>query len=227
MEIRHLHERLGISVVYVTHDQDEALTMSDRIAVFNQGRIEQVGTAAELYDNPTTLFVAGFVGETNLIEGRVIGADRTSCKVATAAFEHVATYVPGLATNAAVTRDSARTDRNRTGLRRTAQRPADSGRDGDRNDLFRTIPEVCGERRRSHAHRHPTDACVADIRLRPIRSGAAGLGTRKRGCHWQARECHDLMTVFSPRRDRTVPTERSARRSRKPTTDRPDLSARY
>jgi len=103
MEIKHLHERLGISVVYVTHDQDEALTMSDRIAVFNHGRIEQVGTPAELYDKPTTLFVAGFVGETNLIEGRVISADGTSCKIATAAFEHIAGNGPGLKTGAQVT----------------------------------------------------------------------------------------------------------------------------
>ncbi len=102
MEIKHLHERLGISVIYVTHDQDEALTMSDRIAVFNRGRIEQVGAPSELYDQPTTLFVAGFVGETNLIEGQVLGADPASCKIAAAGFEHIARQAVGLTQGAAV-----------------------------------------------------------------------------------------------------------------------------
>jgi spermidine/putrescine ABC transporter ATP-binding subunit len=82
IEIKHLHERLGISVIYVTHDQDEALTMSDRIAVFNHGRIEQLGTPAELYNEPVTRFVAGFVGETNLIAGQVTAVSEHTCQVA-------------------------------------------------------------------------------------------------------------------------------------------------
>ena len=60
---------LGITFVFVTHDQEEALTMSDRIAVFNEGRIEQVGTPAEMYEQPATAFVAGFVGTSNLLDG--------------------------------------------------------------------------------------------------------------------------------------------------------------
>jgi putative spermidine/putrescine transport system ATP-binding protein len=71
LEIKHLHKRLGVSIVYVTHDQDEALVMSDRIGVFNQGRLEQIGTVEELYEQPTTRFVAEFVGETNVIRGEV------------------------------------------------------------------------------------------------------------------------------------------------------------
>ncbi len=102
IEIKHLHERLGISVIYVTHDQDEALTMSDRIAVFNRGRIEQIGTPSDLYDRPGTLFVAGFVGETNLIPGRVRGGDGTCCRIATAAFDHIAPGI-GAAPGAEVT----------------------------------------------------------------------------------------------------------------------------
>ncbi len=82
IEIKHLHERLGISVIYVTHDQDEALTMSDRVAVFNLGRIEQVGTPAELYNEPVTRFVAGFVGETNLIAGQIAAVSEQTCQVA-------------------------------------------------------------------------------------------------------------------------------------------------
>jgi putative spermidine/putrescine transport system ATP-binding protein len=68
VELKAIQGEVGITFVYVTHDQDEALTMSDRIAVFNQGRIEQVSTPVELYERPATEFVAGFVGVSNLIE---------------------------------------------------------------------------------------------------------------------------------------------------------------
>jgi putative spermidine/putrescine transport system ATP-binding protein len=68
-EIKHLHENLGITVVYVTHDQGEALTMSDRIAVFNDGRIQQLATPADLYERPENSFVAGFIGENNKLPG--------------------------------------------------------------------------------------------------------------------------------------------------------------
>jgi putative spermidine/putrescine transport system ATP-binding protein len=69
VELKELQRRVGITFVFVTHDQEEALTMSDRIAVFNAGRIEQVGTPAEVYERPTTAFVAGFVGTSNLLKG--------------------------------------------------------------------------------------------------------------------------------------------------------------
>ena len=75
LEIKRLHRELRMSVLYVTHDQSEALTMSDRIAVFNEGRIEQVGTPSDLYEHPATRFVAGFVGETNFCAGTVLGRD--------------------------------------------------------------------------------------------------------------------------------------------------------
>ncbi|MGC4025469.1 MAG: ABC transporter ATP-binding protein [Mesorhizobium sp.] len=71
LDIRDLHRRLGLTIIFVTHDQTEALTMSDRIAVFNHGKIEQIGRPSEIYDHPTTRFVAEFVGETNLITGKV------------------------------------------------------------------------------------------------------------------------------------------------------------
>jgi spermidine/putrescine ABC transporter ATP-binding subunit len=67
LEIKHLHEAIGITMVYVTHDQGEALTMSDRIAVLNHGRIEQLGSPVDLYERPRNQFVADFIGETNLI----------------------------------------------------------------------------------------------------------------------------------------------------------------
>jgi putative spermidine/putrescine transport system ATP-binding protein len=69
VELKQLQRQVGITFVFVTHDQEEALTMSDRIAVFNDGRIEQVGTPAEVYERPVTPFVAGFVGTSNLLQG--------------------------------------------------------------------------------------------------------------------------------------------------------------
>ncbi len=85
LEIKRVHRERGISVLYVTHDQEEALTMSDRIAVFNKGRIEQIGTPEELYDRPATRFVARFIGDTNLVEGRVLGVAGGICEIETAA----------------------------------------------------------------------------------------------------------------------------------------------
>ncbi len=69
MELKAIQEQVGITFIYVTHDQEEALTMSDRLAVFNHGLIEQVGSPAEVYERPRTAFVAGFVGASNLLEG--------------------------------------------------------------------------------------------------------------------------------------------------------------
>jgi len=68
LELKRIQSEVGITFIYVTHDQDEALSMSDRIAVFNEGRIEQVGTPGEVYESPDTEFVADFVGTSNLIE---------------------------------------------------------------------------------------------------------------------------------------------------------------
>jgi putative spermidine/putrescine transport system ATP-binding protein len=72
-EIKHLHESLGITVVYVTHDQSEALTMSDRVAVFNDGKIQQLAPPDALYERPDNSFVAQFIGENNKLTGRVTG----------------------------------------------------------------------------------------------------------------------------------------------------------
>lgn len=71
VELKAIQKRVGITFIFVTHDQEEALTMSDRIALFNQGRIEQIGTPAEIYEHPKSAFVAGFVGTSNLVRGDV------------------------------------------------------------------------------------------------------------------------------------------------------------
>jgi putative spermidine/putrescine transport system ATP-binding protein len=70
IELKNIQRQVGITFIYVTHDQEEALSMSDRLAVFNAGRVEQIGAPAEIYESPATTFVAGFVGVSNLIEGR-------------------------------------------------------------------------------------------------------------------------------------------------------------
>ncbi|NWG34063.1 MAG: ABC transporter ATP-binding protein [Chloroflexi bacterium] len=71
VELKAIQKRVGITFIFVTHDQEEALTMSDRIAVFNEGKIVQVGTPAEIYEHPATAFVAGFVGTSNLVDGEI------------------------------------------------------------------------------------------------------------------------------------------------------------
>jgi len=74
LELKHMQQRIGITFIYVTHDQEEALTMSDRIAVLNEGRVLQVGTPTEIYEEPNCRFVADFIGESNFLVGRVVEA---------------------------------------------------------------------------------------------------------------------------------------------------------
>ena len=75
IELKRIHDEVGLTFVHVTHDQEEAMTMADEIAVMNAGRIEQRGTATELYDQPATEFVAGFLGTSNLVDARLAGRD--------------------------------------------------------------------------------------------------------------------------------------------------------
>ena len=77
LELKSLNKQLGTTFIYVTHDQEEALTMSDRIAVMSNGRVAQLGTPAEIYENPRTAFVAKFIGESNFLDGRVAGQNGT------------------------------------------------------------------------------------------------------------------------------------------------------
>ena len=76
-EIRDLQQKLGLTVVYVTHDQEEALPCLDRIIVMNKGRIAQIGTPHELYETPSDLFVANFIGESNIVDCRIDGIKAT------------------------------------------------------------------------------------------------------------------------------------------------------
>ena len=80
-EIKHIHESIGVTVVYVTHDQSEALTMSNRIAVFNDGKVQQLSSPDELYEKPVNSFVAEFIGENNTFAGEVSDISDGKCKV--------------------------------------------------------------------------------------------------------------------------------------------------
>ncbi|WP_247411669.1 ABC transporter ATP-binding protein, partial [Bradyrhizobium sp. 23] len=81
LEIKQLHETMGITVVYVTHDQSEALTMSDRIAVFNDGIVQQIDRPDALYEHPVNSFVAHFIGENNVLSGTVETVEKQYCRV--------------------------------------------------------------------------------------------------------------------------------------------------
>jgi spermidine/putrescine ABC transporter ATP-binding subunit len=84
IELRHLQRRFGITVLFVTHDQEEAMTMSDRIAVINDGRLQQVGAPDELYERPANEFVANFIGESNMLQGELAAVDGGRLRVRTA-----------------------------------------------------------------------------------------------------------------------------------------------
>jgi spermidine/putrescine transport system ATP-binding protein len=83
VELSNLHKDLGLTFVMVTHDQEEALSLSDRIAVMNQGKIEQVGTPSQIYERPSTSFVADFIGDTNLFSGEIVAVDSSNVKIST------------------------------------------------------------------------------------------------------------------------------------------------
>lgn len=96
IELKRLQKKLGITFVYVTHDQEEALTMSDRIAVINEGRIEQLDTPVEIYEHPKTRFVANFIGETNLLDAVVLEADGDEAVIGTEVGRARARLAPGM-----------------------------------------------------------------------------------------------------------------------------------
>jgi putative spermidine/putrescine transport system ATP-binding protein len=96
-ELKALQERLRITFLYVTHDQEEALAMSDRLAVFSHGRVDQVGTPSEVYETPATAFVAGFVGASNLVEGDLARKLAGSPAPFTIRPEKIAMLAPGAA----------------------------------------------------------------------------------------------------------------------------------
>ena len=96
LEVRRLHQRLGVTMIYVTHDQHEALTMSDRIAVFHRGRVQQLDRPERIYEQPANAFVARFIGENNRLDGRIerIAGDRGTVRIAGDALVEVSLATP-------------------------------------------------------------------------------------------------------------------------------------
>ena len=174
IELKQLQRDVGITFVFVTHDQEEALTMSDRIAVFNDGRIEQVATPAELYEAPASSFVAGFVGTSNLLTGEAARARARPRG-------HVL--------------DPAREDPPRR--HRRGRRPA---RPGHRRGRGGRLPRL-GQplRRRARRRRHPHRAAAEPARhLRPggrtAATGSRWLGRRARHRPRPRTQAHRLGT---------------------------------
>jgi putative spermidine/putrescine transport system ATP-binding protein len=111
LEIKQLHETMGITVVYVTHDQSEALTMSDRIAVFNDGIVQQIDRPDALYEHPINSFVAHFVGENNVLAGTVEKLEQGYCRVALASGGSIMAQAVNVAGSGAATSLSVRPER--------------------------------------------------------------------------------------------------------------------
>jgi putative spermidine/putrescine transport system ATP-binding protein len=148
LEIKHLHENLGVTVVYVTHDQGEALTMSDRIAVFDDGVIQQLADPAGLYEAPQNAFVADFIGENNRLNGTVRQMNGRTCEVELA---NGAGTVTALAVRAAAAGDSTTLSLRPERVAVNPQQPLDNAFDARVEELIylgdhiRTRVSVCGE----------------------------------------------------------------------------------
>ena len=116
VELRRLHNSLGNTFIFVTHDQTEAMTMSDRVAVFDKGRIVQLGTPEEIYERPRARFVANFVGHTNLLEGRIAGQEAGICVVDVGAGKFVKCAAPAGANMGSAVTVSLRYEKGRLGV---------------------------------------------------------------------------------------------------------------
>ena len=142
IELKRLQAALGITFVFVTHDQEEALTMSDRIAVINKGRVEQIGPVQEIYHRPRTRFVATFIGKANVIEGETAGGDATNLRVNLQGGLELNVCRAGNASPADVVRVAVRPEK----INVTAHRPAGENafEATVEDELFRgAIDELC------------------------------------------------------------------------------------
>ena len=178
VELKTIQRDVGITFIFVTHDQEEALTMSDRIAVFNHGRIEQVGTPAEVYEHPSTRFVAGFVGTSNLLDG--------AAAVAVIGREGTFTVRPEKIRLAELERRRRRSGRRRR--RRDERRRHDPRRPVRR--LRHPVPGGARRRRRAARHRAEPDHHIHGRAGRPRspRPPCLAFGPRARAEHAGARQ---------------------------------------
>jgi putative spermidine/putrescine transport system ATP-binding protein len=180
LEIKRLHRELGMSIIYVTHDQEEALVMSDRIAVFNLGRLEQVGAPTELYERPATRFVAEFIGESNIFPGTAGASAEGFCVL----------EAPGVRLRAVATRPLAAGARAVVSVRperihlHVGEPPA-----GVENGVAGRVVEVI-YLGRSRKYVIRTDAGAEVVTLQQARSGAEpafDVGDAI-GLHWRAED---------------------------------------
>ena len=158
-ELRAIQRRIGITAIYVTHDQDEAFEMSDRVILLNHGSIEQIGTPESLYDRPATRFAAEFIGDANLIEGEVVGTDDGIARISAA----------GAGTIPADARDSDLGGR----LRRASGRAPGADPPDQRATVGRNRPR--GDDHRARVHRrerahHPDHGRRRDVPLHQAQS---------------------------------------------------------
>ena len=128
IELKRLQRDTGITFVFVTHDQEEALTMSDRIAVMSQGRSRQIGTPREIYDHPAERFVADFIGEANMLQGELVRVDEGRGMVRLAGGIEVPARVPQGAPGSGAGHDRGPAGACRTRGRRRRRRLAGDGR---------------------------------------------------------------------------------------------------
>ncbi|WP_438281921.1 ABC transporter ATP-binding protein [Pseudomonas alabamensis] len=148
MEIKHIHQRLGVTVVYVTHDQGEALTMSDRVAVFHQGEIQQIADPRTLYEAPSNTFVANFIGENNRLGGTLVARNGDRCQVRLAQGEQVEALAVNVGQVGEPVTVSIRPERVRLGRQSEASVNRFSGRVAEfiyLGDHVRVRLEVCGK----------------------------------------------------------------------------------
>ncbi|WP_438281235.1 ABC transporter ATP-binding protein [Pseudomonas alabamensis] len=148
MEIKHIHQRLGVTVVYVTHDQGEALTMSDRVAVFHQGEIQQIADPRTLYEAPSNTFVANFIGENNRLGGTLVARSGDRCQVRLAQGEQVEALAVNVGQVGEPVTVSIRPERVRLGKQSEASVNRFSGRVAEfiyLGDHVRVRLEVCGK----------------------------------------------------------------------------------
>ena len=184
LEIKHLHEALGMTVVYVTHDQGEALTMSDRIAVFNDGRVQQIDDPRSIYEFPETSFVANFIGANNNLDGTVTGIDGEECRVTLDSGEEVLARPVNVAGEGARTSLSVRPERLHL----------DTGGMALANRLVVEVQEIIygGDHsmiRLARANGDPLEAKVAASESESIRVG------EQHAVGWQTRHCRALDPV--------------------------------
>ena len=190
LEIKKLHEACGMTFIYVTHDQDEALTMSDRIAIIDKGRIQQVGTPQEIYERPTNAFVAQFIGENNMLTGTVQGINGSTCTVA-------------LDTGQVITAQRMGVDGNdsRTLVCVRPERISINGRqNGNRNSLTGTVAELIyfGDHTRACVDVPGLGMVIAKL---PHHTNNGHMQPR-RGCevklHWEDQSCIALQSAMAP-----------------------------